>query len=509
MHGFETADAPSAQANTGIEAIEGEGSRREILVRTPSSENISKITAEDSSIRSESGEKIEILRDGSNRDRYALLKWNVQGGDESIVTLSSTEFPNMNSKWLKLMSLPDRTLPCPPAEELFAQITSTFETHTEMPHKQVKIATAFAMGSWFFDIWPTAPYLWITGPLCSGKSTALRLFHCMCRRGILIGDTTPASLYMLCDQLEPTLLLDESEDDHSLASAQIRRLLRVGSTRGAQTVRNGRPYSTFGYKIIASHMLPSDAALTSRGASIYMYPTQREMPTLNDEAVQSITAEYQAKLMRFRINNYSRVAGARLPFEAVRHLTPRMRNIVQILSAPVMGATGIVNSLISAFTKLDQDARSDQAEEPQWLVAKELFSLAHEVPYDDVVLVGQLANAVNTLRESQGERNSLSPREVGSHLRALGFHTERLGSSGRGLRFTNRLRTQIHQVAARYGLTRRDTIPEFALEYGGDGLPCEVCEKFSLTGGLRFLQRRPAGPQFGLNPSREANVHPK
>ena len=129
------------------------------------------------------------------------------------------------------------------------------------------------------------PYLYIVGPLNSGKLTLLKLLWCFCRRGLLSGDLRSASLYKLIDTWQPTLLIDELETG-SRADGELSRLLRTGSTPGIPAMRDGQPFATYGLKIISSRQPPSDAALLSRGLILSMLPTDDELMPLDDVAIQ-------------------------------------------------------------------------------------------------------------------------------------------------------------------------------------------------------------------------------
>jgi hypothetical protein len=69
----------------------------------------------------------------------------------------------------------------------------------------------FVLFTWVADRLPVAPYLSIVGLPQSGKTTLLRVLSLVCRRRLLTADTTSAAFYQACSQLNPTLLIDESQ----------------------------------------------------------------------------------------------------------------------------------------------------------------------------------------------------------------------------------------------------------------------------------------------------------
>jgi hypothetical protein len=112
---------------------------------------------------------------------------------------------------------------------------------------------------------------------CPGRTTrfgqvdgALSL---ICRRSLLTADISSAAFYQVCDQLTPTLLIDET------ATAGNRRslfhLLRTGTSRDAVALRKNQSFHAFGAKVVAWLELPHDAALNSRCVIITLNETRR------------------------------------------------------------------------------------------------------------------------------------------------------------------------------------------------------------------------------------------
>ena len=96
------------------------------------------------------------------------------------------------------------------------------------------------------------------------------------------------------DSVDSTLLIDELDSCGSRAVvSEMLRLLRVGSTPGVKTVRNGRLFSAFSFKVISARNLPSDWALESRAIVVPMLPTVDELEPLTGEAMARIAEEFR------------------------------------------------------------------------------------------------------------------------------------------------------------------------------------------------------------------------
>ena len=196
--------------------------------------------------------------------------------------------PDLTADSFPDLSLPNRLLTCNGSAELFAQISATIANFVILRPDQLRIVAAFVLASWFPDCFEAAPYLFIVGPLGSGKTKLLKLLRCLCRRGLIVGDIRSGSLYKLIDDWNPTLIIDELDLGNSGESAELLRILRTGSVPGVPTVRNGIRFSTYGPKVISSRQPFGDAALASRGLVISMLPMQSETQPLDEAAMQEL-----------------------------------------------------------------------------------------------------------------------------------------------------------------------------------------------------------------------------
>ena len=347
------------------------------------------------------------------------------------------------------------------------------------------------LSSWFPDCVKVVPYLWLVGPLESGKTTLLRLLHCLCRRALLIGDLRGASLYKFSSLLHPTLIIDEYEMDGTRVGAEVRRLLRSGSTRGVPVARNGKLFDVYGPKMIASRQPPLDVALASRAIIIRLLPTQKNLLPLDEAAVERISSEFQPRLLMFRLQNHSRVKEYRISIQKLQGLNPRTRDLAQAMAAPLLGDAMLEDQLLALLREYDREARIDRCLEPEWLVVEALFDLCHEGIAKNrmisEILVGGVCFHINKSLASRGEGVRLKARSVGSLLKSLGIRTRRLGNLGRGLTFTSVVKAKIHELARRFGFDRADFATLASLESGYGGPPCVLCEQFGLTGNLRFV----------------------
>ena len=189
------------------------------------------------------------------------------------------------SKHLNLR-LPVQVKACPEPEELFIEVRELIRSYVDMPESSVCLVAAFAISTWFIDKLDVAPYLWICGPPGSGKTTLMRLLHCICRRPVLIAGHIPAGVYRLPALLRPTLLLDELQMDGTHLSHTLQCWLHAGNARGVPVAVGGRLVDGFGAKVLCSRQPASDSALASRALHISLMPSDRNLYVLNEEMMQ-------------------------------------------------------------------------------------------------------------------------------------------------------------------------------------------------------------------------------
>jgi len=447
---------------------------------------------------------LEVIRDSYNPDHLVFLDW--QDGNAAI--LPRVEYDGK----FYTPAIPDGdliaklTIPSgvKPVGDLLPDIRSTIARFVDVSEDSVPQIESFLLADWFPDLTAEVPYLAIIGPHGSGKTQLLRLMKCFCRRAFLVGDIRPAALYQLVDSLDTTLLIDELEIRGSNSNSELLRILRTGSTRGTEVVRNGHCYSTFGFKVIASRHLPTDAALASRFVTISILPTRKQYPALTQDDMRSIIDEFQPRLLMYRLAHYSEVRDFQMQPVDPADMTPRGRQLARVLTAPLLGNPQVEADLLAKLRDQDHQKQFDRLFEPEWLVAHALFALCHEAlplgARNVSIYVGGIADDVNKKLEQDGEDLRLTARHVGSVLKSLGFKTEHIGNRGRGLYTGKGFQREVHELARRLGIDRALLASSLAIERGYGGKPCLLCEQYGLTAGLRYVElarkgRKRVGPR--------------
>lgn len=443
---------------------------------------------------------VETIRDPEDPERFAFLDWSE--GQYAVVPQIEHRGkiyvpPSQDAGLVSNLTLPSGVCACGRLNELRLDLRTAIRMFVDMADRDVLLLQSFILASWFPDVFESVPYLWLIGPPGSAKTTLLRLMSCLCRRALLVGDIRAAALYQLVDPLHCTLLIDDFEISGS--DSGLLRLLRTGSTCGIPAVRNGRLYSTSGFKVINSRQLPHDTALSSRAVAVSILPCLKELRTLSREEMRRIAEEFQPRLLMFRLTHFSAVRDFQMQSCNLDDMTPRARQLARVLMAPLEGDADAQSDLIALLRERDRETQIERFLEAEWLCAEALFGICHERLQHggrtSEMLIGGVADHINYTLEYRGEDSRLSARRTGAILKSIGIKSQRLGNLGRGVRLTQAFHRKVHEVARQLGINRSHIATLTGLDQDYGGAPCALCEEFGLTAGLRFVDPTPNHPR--------------
>jgi hypothetical protein len=284
------------------------------------------------------GRMVDLIRNVRQPSKIEFLVWQ----DGNIHLTSHIEHdgemlvvPKIDPTVVSALRLPTMARSCPEIGELFTLIMNYVETYVDITTDDRFLVAAFVLATWFADRFSVVPYLSICGPPESGKTTLLRLLHCLCRRAIHASVVAPAWLYRSGAQVRATLLIDEADFGRDQTSRDLQRLLRGGNRQGGRVLCNGKAFDNFGPKVIASRVPLDDAALVSRNINIVMTPPDRDLPSLGLDAEEKLSDALQPMLEMFRLLHYVKVVASQHP--AFLKFPPRLRDNGRALAASPRG----------------------------------------------------------------------------------------------------------------------------------------------------------------------------
>jgi hypothetical protein len=186
--------------------------------------------------------------------------------------------------WLQGADAPD-------PGELFRRLCERFLHYLEFPPEAAKGATAtlalWSLFTYCYQAWPAVPYLYIGGPVGSGKSRTFDVLERVGYRPFKTDNITAAGLFRTLHDQGGTLLVDEAERLRQSTPDQqdLLGILLAGYRRGGQASRLDKVgdgfqmvrYDVFGPKALACITgLPS--TLASRAIPVAMFRAGADSP---------------------------------------------------------------------------------------------------------------------------------------------------------------------------------------------------------------------------------------
>ena len=151
--------------------------------------------------------------------------------------------------WLGGASAPD------PAD-LFKRICERIAFFIDLPREHAPGITStlalWAMLTYIFQAWPAVPYLFVGGPLGSGKSRVFEILARLVFRSLSSSNMTAPALFRTLHNQGGTLLLDEAErlkQSQNPDVGEILSMLLAGYKRGGQATRL-EPLADKGFKTV-------------------------------------------------------------------------------------------------------------------------------------------------------------------------------------------------------------------------------------------------------------------
>ena len=106
------------------------------------------------------------------------------------------------------------------------------------------VLSLHVLGSYFYPLWNSYPYVNLNGPKGSGKTTVGAVAELLAFNGLQLVDPSAASLFRQIESLMPYLVIDEAENIKSGRDAELNHslmsVLKAGYQRGAKIPRQNQ-----------------------------------------------------------------------------------------------------------------------------------------------------------------------------------------------------------------------------------------------------------------------------
>ena len=146
-------------------------------------------------------------------------------------------------------------VPCEPAD-LFKRICERVAYLIDFPREHAAGTTStlalWALLTYIYQTWPAVPYLYIGGPLQSGKTRVFDILSRLAFRGLVVSSMKAATMFRTLHDRGGTLLLDEAEQLKQSQNPDVGEILPLflaGYKRGGQATRM-EPLGDGGFKAV-------------------------------------------------------------------------------------------------------------------------------------------------------------------------------------------------------------------------------------------------------------------
>ncbi len=374
---------------------------------------------------------------------------------------------------LRWLQLPSNTAEYGSTRKLFTEISDLI-SRTQVGDGVVKAVSFSVFATWLADYLPVAPFLWIVVPPTTAVGPLLQVIHLLCRRSLVVSDISAARFRFLPVDLRPTLLVEVC-----VQSRQLLNLLRASKRHRALIAADGKAVDAFGARIVFAREPLRDPANAGFPLELVLPPTRQYIPPMSSSEAERIAAEFQAKLLHYRILNWAKV---RTPAFDLNQFTIPMQETAHSLAASIVDDDELQSQIVPLLKTLDREIRLDRASLLPAIVLEALIARCHSTT-GKYFPVADLTADVNTILLGRGEMLEVSPENIGWTLRALGLYTDFIPGGRKGLVLLNGVRKKIHDLAAAYGVRTLRELPA--------KIDCPLCAALALP---RQLEANPAGP---------------
>lgn len=353
-------------------------------------------------------------------------------------------------------------------ENLLKHIEAFFESCLDLGPRYRYLLACFVVSTWLVDRLSVAPYLALVGLPRSGKSTALRALHALCRRSLLTSDISSAALYRVCDRLMPTLCIDEAAT--ASQPRTLFHLLRSGTTRDSVALREKQAYRAYGAKVVVWSRMPADESLNSRCIVIPMQETSRmDLKKIADPEMVVAADKLSSQLLLFRWMNYRSLSLQRIPGD--ESLRSRDRDLYEALALPI-GLDGKACSHLLECLEYQKDLSREPLPAGELAVLEGFFKKIHVEPNDRAHTLRDLKDEANQRLVDSHERFRVDERFVSNTLRTFGFLDRKRRSDGWVVLVDRAARQRTHELLSLYGINGASPCldPEQPSEW------CEFCK---------------------------------
>jgi hypothetical protein len=405
---------------------------------------------------------LELIENPSQDGGFSWL-WKRPGQEEVIAQSFRDRRSNrppikVDPAILRAVRFPRKPVAYGTGRELLDGIFDLLKKYTYLTELQASVVAFSAIASWVVERSHAPVCLAIIGPPSTERRQLLRMLHCFFHRPLHLAECKLSDILSLPPTLNPTLLIEHCED-----LSQLRKIVRTTSSRDAYTISQRRPISAYCAKVVCLNDSWSANFPDWPAIEITLPRADRQLPVLDDRTEEQTAAEYQAKLMMYRTQNYNHQLAAPVDLP---QLSPGFREIARSLAPCFSGDRELQDRLMAALHEQDKEVAKPAEQVLLSATLEALLQFCHE-SRNAKVHVAEIATRFNRILEERGEFLQLHARAMGTLLSKLDFEADGRDAAGHFLLLLQQTAVErIHKLAAEHEMFERNRKSD-----------CDKCEK--------------------------------
>lgn len=321
--------------------------------------------------------------------------------------------------------------------QLFQEVRSRLRTYIELHDERLyDFLSLWDIGTYFFPLFNTFPYVYVGGISQSGKTKLLTLCSCLSFNSIPSANMTTATVYRLVQNARCSLFIDETEHlSNRYRAEDFRNILLNGYKKGLKTYRSRRTedggfevesFEMYGPKMLAN-IEGLDDVLESRCVTIIMQRGSNREITNREVDVNDIQwQQVRDMIYPFMMVNWKEVRDTYSQIQNDTTLSCRSWELWKpiLVLAEFFDNTVLFRDMKALAVEKTEEAQRDDSETEDYVLVETLLSMVTEDGYHS--LRGIRNEMVCRLRNGSW----LTERSVGRLLRRLGFSERRRVGTG-------------------------------------------------------------------------------
>jgi hypothetical protein len=373
-----------------------------------------------------------------------LVVWN---GQEALFATSfqSGHFEYVPTKhpasFLAAVHFPRSIVDYGSTPELLDEISSLAARFGRVARGDADLLAYFVLSTWFSDVLPLAPFLWIAAPAIAPRERVMRLLALLCRRSLRVSEFALSTLQCIPVGFLPTLICETDGMSRALS-----RTLQASRRRDTFSTVRGEMRSLCCAKIVVANQPFDRSTLAELPLEMSLSRTSDRDSDMDVADLERTATVLQGKLLKFRLMNRADVASSNPDFPG---FAAPLRTLMATVASPIWKDVGLRPRVASLFEGRDRESQAETSTSIEALVVEALLAGCHTADARHLSVL-EITRFVNCMIETREGGTEMSPEKIGRRLRGLGIPAISLADGRRGVKLDDRIRRKVHELAVQW-----------------------------------------------------------